>query len=502
MSSEAVSTVLSRAPTLDRSAHPRLEAAAAAPPDAGALGVPVPAGGEVPAEVGLDRDRLAAAGFTGAAGTTLVVPSPSGTTVVAVGIGDGEALDANGLRDAAAAFARAAATHAELAFSLAGTSVPPAGAAQAVVEGVLLARYGYDPLRSRPTGDTAVTALTLVAADPASAEPGIGRGWYGAGVQMLARDLANAPHNHLTATDIAEVAGSVGAETGLGVEVFHKDTLAEMGCGGLLGVNAGSDEPPVMVKLTYRPEGEPTGRLALVGKGIMYDSGGIALKPANAVHALMKNDMSGAGAVLSSMSALGALGCTTAVTGYLMCTDNMPSGNAMALGDVITMRGGTTVEVVNTDAEGRLVMADALVLATEEPVDAIVDIATLTGACQRALGVEVAGVMGSNQALVDQVVAAGEATDEPVWQLPLAHRYRSELNSTVADIKNLGGENAGALTAALFLHEFVGDVPWAHVDMAGTAQSPKDAGWHTEGCTGFGARLLLELALDFTPPAR
>jgi leucyl aminopeptidase len=211
----------------------------------------------------------------------------------------------------------------------------------------------------------------------------------------------------------------------------------------------------------------------------------------------MKNDMSGAAAVLASMSGLAALGCTSQVTGYLMCTDNMPSGTALALGDVITMRGGTTVEVVNTDAEGRLVMADALVLATEEPVDAIIDIATLTGACMRALGTQVAGVMGNDQDLVDLVRDAAEATDEPVWQLPLERRYRKELDSTVADLKNLGGANAGAITAALFLAEFVGDVPWAHIDIAGTAQSGGDAGWQTAGCTGFGARLLIQLALDF-----
>jgi leucyl aminopeptidase len=252
-----------------------------------------------------------------------------------------------------------------------------------------------------------------------------------------------------------------------------------------------------MIKLTYRPPGEPLGRLTLVGKGIMYDSGGIALKPGDVSHSQMKNDMSGAAAILAAMAALPALGCASAVTGYLMCTDNMPSGTAMALGDVITMRGGTSVEVVNTDAEGRLVMADALVLATEEPVDAIVDIATLTGACLRALGTEVAGVMGNDEALIDRVRAAAEATDEPVWQLPLATRYRSELDSDVADMKNLGGPNAGAITAALFLAEFVGGVPWAHIDIAGTAQSATDAGWRPVGCTGFGARLLVQLALDF-----
>src|SRR5262249_55219628 len=188
---------------------------------------------------------------------------------------------------------------------------------------------------------------------------------------------------------------------------------------------------------------------------------------------------------------LAELSCPAAITGYLMCTDNMPSGTAMALGDVITIRGGTTVEVVNTDAEGRLVMADALVLATEEPTDAIVDIATLTRPCLRARGTQVAGVMGNDQQLIDEIRAAAAATDEPVWQLPLEKRYRKELDSTVADLKNLGGANAGAITAALFLAEFVGDIPWAHIDIAGTAQSTGDSGWQTARCTRFRPRPLL-----------
>jgi leucyl aminopeptidase len=238
--------------------------------------------------------------------------------------------------------------------------------------------------------------------------------------------------------------------------VSDKDALIELGCGGLLGVNAGSAEPPTMVKLSYRPDGEARGRLGLVGKGVMYDSGGIALKGADPTHATMKNDMTGAGVILAAMSALRDLGCRTAVTGWLMCTDNMPSGSATRLGDVLTMRGGKRVEVLNTDAEGRLVMADALVLATEDGVDAIVDIATLTGQCLRTFGTEIAGVMGNNAALVDQIEAAGEATDEPVWELPLATRYRRQLDSDIADLTNMGGPNAGSITAVMRIHERAG----------------------------------------------
>jgi leucyl aminopeptidase len=458
---------------------------------ASALGMLVGSSGAVPKALGVDRRRLASTGFTGAPGETRVLPGSP--VAVAVGIGDPKVLDVTTLRAAAAAFARAASSHARLALSLEGTSPIDAQAAtQAAVEGALLARYRYNPLRSEPNG-TALSSLAIVGGD----ESGVARGTAFAAATSLARDLANTPHSHLNATGMAAVAVSLGKQKGLKVEVFDEKALEKLGCGGLLGVNAGSAEPPRMVKLVYKPKGTPARRLTLVGKGLMYDSGGLALKPGDEVHAQMKNDMSGAAAVLAAMAQLDAIGCESQVTGYLMCTDNMPSGTAMALGDVLTIRGGTTVEVVNTDAEGRLVMADALVLATEEPTDAIVDIATLTGACMRALGTQIAGVMGNDQALVDQVRAAADATDESVWQLPLDKRYRGELDSTVADLRNLGGANAGAITAALFLAEFVGEVPWAHIDIAGTAQSPGEVSWQTAGCTGFGARLLLQLASDF-----
>lgn len=348
---------------------------------------------------------------------------------------------------------------------------------------------------------TPVGSLTLLVDDASveAARQGAERGVVYARATALARDLANAPPNMLTAVGMAECAARLAAESGFRIEVFDKEALTELGCGGLLGVNAGSTEPPRMIKLSYTPADPDAARLTLVGKGIMYDSGGISLKPSDAVHATMKNDMSGAGAILAAMTALPALACPTAVTAYLMCTDNMPSGTATKLGDVLSIRGGTTVEVLNTDAEGRLVMADALVLATEEPTDAIVDIATLTGACLRALGAEIAGVFGNDQPLVTQVLAAARDTGEPAWQLPLARRYRAELDSDVADIKNMGGPNGAAIHAALFLEDFVAGVPWAHIDIAGPAQNDKAASWRPRGCTGFGARLLTELALNFRP---
>jgi len=471
--------------------------------DAGAVAVPVATSGDIPSSIGHDRAALAAAAFTGASGQTLTVPRADGPVLVLFGIGDAGALDGATLRDAAGCAARATARHSHLAVTLPALGeLDAAVAAQTVIEGAGLARYRYGALQ-RPTDSTPepLQRLTLIpgpGADRADLERGAARGKVLAAAAQLSRDLANSPPTHLTATAFAELAKRLGAESGLGVEVFDKRTLIEMGCGGLLGVNAGSAEPPVMIKLSYRPP-DAGAHLALVGKGIMYDSGGISLKPADGTHATMKNDMSGAGAVLAAMTTLSALGCRTAVTGYLACTDNMPSGTAMVMGEVITIRGGTTVEVANTDAEGRLVMADAIVLATEESPDAIVDIATLTGACLRALGPEIAGVMGNDGALVRQIEAAAEATDEPVWELPLTKRYRKYLDSKIADLVNLGGTHAGAISAALFLDEFTAGTPWAHIDIAGTAQGEADTAWRTSECTGFGARLLAELALGFTP---
>lgn len=446
----------------------------------------------------LTPDRLARLGLTGEPGRSVVLTSATGPlTVVTVARG----LSTDELRDAAAAVSLAAPREAHLRLDVPDGVPDPAAAAHALVEGAALARYSYR--LGAPADEVPLARLTVGAADAVrdEVEAGAARGRVVVAACELGRDLANCPGSMLTAARLAEIAEELAPGAGLDVEVVDEDGLRELGCGGLLAVNLGSTDPPRMVRLTYRPaHGSPTGRLTLVGKGITYDSGGIALKPGDAVHATMKNDMSGAGAILAAMTALAALDCPVQVTGLLMCTDNMPSGSALKLGDVLTTRGGRTVEVVNSDAEGRLVMADALVLATEEPTDAVVDVATLTGACLRALGAEVAGVLGTDQPLVDQLRRAAERTDEPVWQLPLHRSYRRELDSPIADLRNLGGPNAGAITAALFLAEFVGDVPWAHVDIAGTAQADTRRGWRNRGATGFGTRLLIDFATTFVAP--
>jgi len=477
------------------------------PRSASAVGIAVATSGAVPRSVGLSRAALSAHGFDGKVGQTLVVPAASGATVVAVGIGDARKATAADVRNAAAAFARATAKHDKVALSIVdAVTLDARSAGQAAVEGFLLASYRFHQLKTQKSVPSGTVTIVSSGSKSRGADAGVERGKVTAGAVYLARDLANLPPAHLTARLLADRAVQVAAASGLDVEVFDKDKIEVLGLGGLLAVNKGSVEPPRMVKLTYTPKSargsrsSGTGHLVMVGKGVTYDSGGISLKPSDPMHANMKMDMTGAASVLSAMSALAALGCPTKVTGYLMCTDNRPSGSAMAMGDVLTFRNGKTAEIHNTDAEGRLILADGLSLAVEAKPHAIVDIATLTGACMAALGPKMAGVLGSNQSFIDQVIGAADTTDERVWQLPLERSYRKFLDSNVADMKNIGGPYGGAITAALFLNEFTGDVPWAHLDIAGPMNVDGDDGWLSRGATGYGTRLLIELAMKFKRP--
>ncbi|WP_194828090.1 leucyl aminopeptidase [Nocardia sp. XZ_19_231] len=464
-----------------------------------AIGVLVASEGELPADIALDRAALARAGFEAEPGTSLVLPQETGPLLVLVGVGPSAELGVSGLRDAAAAVARATAKSARIGLRVpAIADIAAADVAQALTEGALLARYRFDILKDKAK-DVPLdhVEMRLDGADLDAASEGVEIGTVTARAANIARDLANCPPGHLTATDIAAAAVALGARFGFEVEVFDKQQLIELGCGGLLGVNQGSTEEPRMIKLRYMPEETSTGHLGLVGKGIMYDSGGISLKPSDPMHLLMKMDMGGAASVLASFTALRELAATATVTGWLMCTDNMPSGSAYKLGDVLTARGGTTVEVKNTDAEGRLAMMDGIVLANEDGVDAIIDIATLTGAALMALGQLTAALFGNDDAVVGAVERAAATTAEQVWRLPLEHKYRKQLDSDVADIANLGGPYAGAITAALFLADFVGDTPWAHLDIAGTMQSDSDDSWRSKGATGYGTRLLIDVARKY-----
>ena len=477
-----------------------------APADADVVGIPVFAGGVVPDAASFDLDDafLGGRGFEGKVGETLPLPTDEGRTVVAVGVGEAQKVDADALRRAAAAFVRCAWRSTSGALELL-TAAPDAldrrGAAQAVVEGAALAAYQFTEFKtsSKPCQ---LERLALVAGGGARVQSGIDRGVRVADAVGFARDLVNRPAGELTPRALADIAVEMAEREGLQATVLDEVAIEGERLGGLRGVSLGSDEPPRLIELVYEPPGRSRGTLALVGKGITFDSGGLSLKTADGM-ATMKTDMSGAAAVIASMSALTSLGARTRVIGIVPATENMPGGRAIKPGDVLKARNGKTIEVLNTDAEGRLVLADGLSLAVEAEPDAIVDIATLTGAQVVALGRKIAGLMGNHDGFVEQVRGASERVGEPAWVLPLPDSYRKDIDSEVADIKNIGKPGqAGTLIAGLFLKEFVDDVPWAHLDIAGPARSDEDDGYVRKGGTGYGVRTLIELALSFDRPRR
>jgi leucyl aminopeptidase len=307
---------------------------------------------------------------------------------------------------------------------------------------------------------------------------------------FLARDLTNEPPSVATARFLGEQAARYCRGRGLTVEVWGKKKIEAMKLAGLLAVNRGSHEEPRFIKIHYRPAGKPRKKVALIGKGITFDSGGLSLKPSKAMET-MKLDMAGGAAVIATLSCLPKLGLEIEVTGYVPTTDNLPGHNAQKPGDVIRYLNGKTIEVLNTDAEGRLILADALALAAEEKPDCMINLATLTGACMVALGTQVAGLFSNNAQLADALLRSAAETGEKLWRLPLVKEYKDSIKSSVADMKNIGGPHGGAIIAALILQEFVGEVPWAHLDIAGPAFSENDNLIGPKGGTGFGVRTLV-----------
>ena len=476
--------------------------AAEIPDGVSVVGVPVFSGRTVPggAVPEVDIAYLARRGFEGRVGETMVVPSANGAAVVAVGVGKAGEVTAESLRRAAAAFVKAAwkDTSAALGLLAAAGALPAGEAAQALAEGASLAGYRFTRYKADPK-PCRLVSLTVVG-DGDEAAIGLERGVRLAAAVGLARDLINEPAGELTPQRLAEVAAELAeVEGGLTVTVLDEAAIVAERLGGLLGVAAGSTVPPRLIELVYEPVA-PVATVAIVGKGITFDSGGLSLKPPDGMET-MKTDMSGAAAVLAAMSTLPAFAPKVKVVAIIPASENMPGGSATKPGDVLRIRNGKTVEVLNTDAEGRLVLADALSLAVEAGVDAILDLATLTGACKIALGSRVAGLMGNHDGWMGQVRAAADAVGEPVWPLPLPDDYRKQIDSDIADLKNIGsGRWGGALTAGLFLKEFVGDVPWAHLDIAGPARSEDDEGYLTKGGTGFGVRTIVRTLMDFQPP--
>ncbi len=494
-------------------------------PDLSVIGVPVTVGdggpqfaaplGSVPGlqsvPARLDEAWCARHRFTGKVGQTLslrtgVPGGADGTDVVLVGVGAATALEGDagleGLRRAAAAFARAAGSG-TAAFLVPNTPLAVELVAAAVAEGALLASYRYEAYRTgeHPTG---LDTLTIVVPGPsaAAAAAGTARGVRLAASVALARDLVNQPPSSLTPEQFASLfVERFAGRDDVTIEVWDQSRIVTERLGGLLGVARGSTQEPRLVRAEYRPAdpievGGQVPHLALVGKGITFDSGGLSLKTATGMET-MKTDMGGAAAVFCAFDAAAALGARIRITAIAPLTENMPSGSATKPGDVLVTRNGKTIEVLNTDAEGRLVLADGLTLATEAQPDAIIDLATLTGAAIVALGKEIAGLFGNDDTLIEAVRAAGQQAGEPLWPLPLPDDYRSHIDSDVADMRNMGraGE-AGSIAAAMLLREFVADVPWAHLDIAGPSRSDENSRYQTKGGTGFGVRTLVALALS------
>jgi leucyl aminopeptidase len=443
-------------------------------------------------------------GFDANLGDTLAVPASgrlAAKAALLVGVGELDQLTLDGLRRAAAAVARRSNKAVTLATTLASVSpnLSPGAAAQALAEGVVLGAYQFLDYKRDPK-PSKLGEVTAIGGGGAAVRGGLERGSTIADAVVWARNQVNQPALAKPPAEMADEARRLLRGRGVTVEVLDVPQLERQKLGGVLGVGQGSNQTPRFLKLGYAPSGSRGRPLALIGKGVVFDSGGLSLKTGAGMET-MKCDMSGAAAVIGAMSALQALGVKTRVNGYVPLVENMPSGTAIRPGDVLRIRNGKTVEVLNTDAEGRLIMADALSLASEDKVAAAVDVATLTGACVVALGEKIAGIMGNDDAWIDQVRAAADRAGERVWPLPLPSDYRRGIDSGVADVKNVGPREGGAITAGLFLQEFVDGMPWAHLDIAGPAFLSSEDGYLPRGGTGFGVRTLLELAEGFRAPA-
>ncbi len=376
--------------------------------------------------------------------------------------------------------------------------------AQAIAEGTLLGLYKFDTYRSNGNGDSdeadnGIASVSIVEWDAARVDAlaaGVSVGTALAEATMVARDLVNHPANVMTPTKMAEAAREVAEAVGLDLDVMDREGMSEHGMGAFLGVAQGSEEPPKLIVLTYRGDPDnPGNNLGLVGKGITFDTGGISLKPAANMEA-MKGDMAGGASVIAAMRAIGTLKPRINVTGLIAATENMPGGRAQRPGDVVTAMNGKTIEVINTDAEGRLVLADALCYARSLGITRLVDVATLTGAMVVTLGKACTGMMGNSSDLAKEVSKAGDASGERFWELPMLEDYRELIRSDVADMKNTGGRQAGSITAAMLLREFAEDADWIHLDIAGTSTASSSKGHLVKGATGVPTRTLAQLAVN------
>ena len=453
---------------------------------------------------GLLSDYLDSRDFSGALNSTTLLRTRGAIAaprVLLVGLGKPDELTVDHLRQASAS----AATTAQklgvgsMAMLLPACPFDLATQAQAVAEGALLGLYElktYKTAAEASDDKTPLSALHLLAAG-GSAQPqlahGVKRGEIIAKAVGLARDLSNSPGNDINPSYLAKTAKQIAKRTSLKCKILSRDDMAKLHMGCLLGVAQGSAQPPVLIMLDHAPNGAAETPVVLLGKGITFDSGGISIKPAANMED-MKMDMSGGAAVLGAMQALAELDHPRRVVGLVPASENLPSGEAVKPGDIIRAMSGKTVEVINTDAEGRLVLADALCYAVEHlKPERMIDLATLTGAVVVALGGQASGMMGTDEEMMAILKASGEHTAERVWQLPLYEEYSKQIKSDFADIRNVAASReAGSIIGGAFLKEFVGEVPWVHLDIAGTAWTRASHPYITKGATGVGIRLLID----------
>ena len=486
-------------------------------PKAGTLVVGVLEGKKLsPSAVELDRRgggslaaAIAASRFTGKKEETLTIAAPRGLAherVILLGLGKAEDLDAQRLRRLGGAVvpalnATGTATAAIAVDKLPGSRLDPGAAAANLAHGAMLRSYRFDKYRTKekPEQKPSLKELTVLTAATASARRAyaplekIGEGVF------FTRDVVSEPANIIYPESFAREALTL-RKLGVKVEVLDERDMKKLGMGALLGVGQGSAKPPRLVILQWRgnPRAKNKAPVAFIGKGVTFDTGGISLKPAQGMEE-MKWDMAGAGVVVGLMKALAGRKARVNAVGIAGMVENMPDGNAQRPGDIVKTMSGQTVEVLNTDAEGRLVLADALWYCQDRfKPQFMIDLATLTGAIVVALGHEYSGLFSNNDELSERLAAAGKAVEEPVWRMPLADAYDRQMDSDAADVKNIGnGRDAGSITAAQFLQRFVNDVPWAHLDIAGMAWSKKDAPLTPKGATAYGVRLLDRLVEDY-----
>ena len=439
--------------------------------------------------------------FKGKSNSTAFTRLSSGASirkVILVGLGKADSINAESLRRAAASAGKLAKKQKckNLGISLPVWNDNTAQTAQAIAEGLQLALYQDNRFKSEPEEkETQVESVDLLGLS--GEEAAVTQANQIASGVMLARELVAAPANELTPVTMAEIAQEIASEHGLEIEILEREDCEKLGMGAFLGVAQASDLPPKFIHLTYKPKGTPKRKLAIVGKGLTFDSGGLNIKGAGSGIETMKMDMGGAAATLGAAKAIGQLKPDAEVHFISAATENMISGHAMHPGDVLKASNGKTIEVNNTDAEGRLTLADALVFADKLGVEAIVDLATLTGACIVALGNDIAGLFTPSDELASELQKASESAGEKFWRMPMEDKYFEGLKSGIADMKNTGPRAGGSITASLFLKQFVKDTPaWAHLDVAGPVWTDKENGYHPSGATGFGVRTLVNWVLS------